>query len=100
MSVDLSKLHDRGARYADLMRRRADVYASARGDNPYYGDDDIDLLRSLLDEARADAHDAEVCYARELSRLKATIVRLRASLKAEDEACVVAGMLQDAARDA
>jgi hypothetical protein len=45
---------DRAARYADLLRRRADVYSPARGRHPYYGDDDIDLLLSMLDEAWAE----------------------------------------------
>ena len=45
---------DRAARYADLLRRRADVYSPARERHPYYGDDDIDLLCSMLDEAYAE----------------------------------------------
>jgi len=36
-------------RLADLLRRRADVYHPARRAPSYYGDDDIDLLRSIID---------------------------------------------------
>jgi len=51
-------------RLADLLRRRADVYHPARRAPSYYGDDDIDLLRSIIDrltqerdEARRSADD-------------------------------------------
>lgn len=40
-------------RLADLLRRRADVYNPKRERTPYYGDDDIDLLRAMLDAALA-----------------------------------------------
>jgi hypothetical protein len=35
-------------RLADLLERRADVHNERRERNPYYGDDDIDLLRSII----------------------------------------------------
>lgn len=44
-------------RYADLLKRRADVYSPRREREPYYGDDDIDLLRAMI-EAAVNERDA------------------------------------------
>jgi len=74
---------DREERYADLLRRRADVYAPEREANPYYGDDDIDLLRAMLYEADANAlkHKAKVSeLAVTINELRAEVDRLRACL--------------------
>ena len=40
--------------YVDLLRRRADVYSPDRERNPYYGDDDIDLLLGRLRQRDAE----------------------------------------------
>lgn len=45
---------DSSSRLADLLARRADVYNPGRGHNPYYGDADIDLLRSIIAEKDAE----------------------------------------------
>lgn len=57
----------RAERYIDLLRRRQDVYNPLRNNAPYYGDDDIDLLRSILDEARValSTAQADLALARE-----------------------------------
>lgn len=47
------------ARLDDLRARRADVYSPKRERHPYYGDDDIDLLLSLLTAARREGAEAE-----------------------------------------
>jgi hypothetical protein len=51
-------------RLADLLKRRMDVYHPRRNHDPYYGDDDIDLLRSMLDAERAKSTEAEAKIAR------------------------------------
>jgi len=45
-------------RLADLLRRRADVYHPARRAPSYYGDDDIDLLRSIIDRLTKERDEA------------------------------------------
>ena len=45
-------------RLADLLRRRADVYHPARRAPSYYGDDDIDLLRSIIDRLTQERDEA------------------------------------------
>jgi hypothetical protein len=51
-------------RLADLLKRRADVYSPERAKPSYYGDGDIDLLRSIIDRLTQERDEAQAEVAR------------------------------------
>jgi hypothetical protein len=67
-------------RLADLLKRRADVYSPERAKPSYYGDGDIDLLRSIIDRLTQERDEAQAEVARLKRELEAATKIIAAEL--------------------